>query len=143
MEKFIIGLEITKLSHKIVRALEAEIINSVDKNMSATTARIICYVVENNRQQSVFQKDIEEFMGLNRSSVSLILKTMEKNEFVKRQSIKGDGRYKKITPTKKAMDYHVKISEAFDKVEDKMKHGISDLEEFKNILATVSDNLEG
>lgn len=143
MEKFIIGLEITKLSHKIVRALEAEIINSVDKNMSATTARIICYVVENSRQQPVFQKDIEAFMGLNRSSVSLILKTMEKNELVNRQSIEGDGRYKKIIPTEKAMDYHVKISEAFDKVEDKMKVRISDLEEFKNILTIISDNLEG
>lgn len=143
MDKFIIGLEITKLSHKIVRSLEAEIINSVDKNMSATTARIICYVVEHSGNYDIFQKDIEEFMGLNRSSVSLILNGMEKNGFVLRKSIKGDGRYKKIVPTEKAKVYHVKITEAFDKVDAKMKDGLRDLGELKKMLTIINDNLEG
>lgn len=142
MEHFIIGLEITKLSHKIVRALEAEIIVSVDKTMSATTARIICFVTENCENQDIFQKDIEKFLGQSRASVSLTLNAMEKNGFITRQSIASDARYKKILPTEKAQQYHTKISKAFDTVEDRMKLGLQDLETLQHTLATIGNNLE-
>lgn len=142
MDKFIIGLEITKLSHKIVRALEAEIIASVDKNMSATTARIICFLVKDGIDQEIFQKDIENFMGLSRTSVSLILNNMEKNGFVQRKSIIGDARYKKIIPTDKAIIYCKQIEKAFDKVEDKMKVNLDDLNALQNMLITINKNLE-
>lgn len=141
MDRFIIGLEITKLSRKIVRALEAEIVTTVDENMSATTARIICCVVE-TYPQDLFQKDIEELMGLNRSSVSLTLNAMEKNEFITRESISDDGRYKSIKPTEKALFYHEKIAQAFDRVEEKMKIGVGDLDEFAKTLSVISENLE-
>lgn len=142
MKEFILGLEITKLSHKIIRALEAEIICSVDKNMSATTARIICYVVENYKEKDVFQKDIEEFMGLNRSSVSLTLSSIEKNDFILRSSVSHDARYKKILPTEKAINYYQKITNAFDKVEDKMKLGLDDFKSLSVVFDTINKNLE-
>lgn len=142
MKRFIIGLEINKLSHKIVRALEAEIIASVDKNMSATTARIITFVVSHNAHHDIFQKDIEYFMGLNRSSVSLILNNMEKNGFILRESVKDDARCKKIVPTEKALEYSKKIVVAFDKVEDKMKVGIKDLSKFEKLINKIEQNLD-
>lgn len=141
MDNFIVGLEITKLSHKIVRALEAEIITSVDKNMSATTARIICFVTENSMDKNISQKDIEKFMGLNRSSVSLILNSMEKNDFIRRETSVTDARYRHIVPTEKAKEYHTKISKVFDKVEDRMKVGLDDLEHLKETLLLISKNL--
>ncbi len=140
--QLIIGLEITKLSHKIVRALEAEIIASVDKNMSATTARIICYVVENGVEENLFQKDIEHFMGLNRSSVSLILNLMEKNGFILRRSIAEDARFKKIEVTEKAQLYYQKIIVAFDKIEMKMKANCPDLSQLAQTLTTINQNLD-
>ncbi len=142
MQPFIIGLEITKLSHKIVRALESEIVASVDKTMSATTARIICFVVEQSPTQDIFQKDIEQFLGLNRSSVSLIVSAMEKNDLLTRASVSHDARYKKILPTETAHAYHKKIVQAFDAVEDKMKANLADLSALAATLATIDKNLE-
>lgn len=139
---FIIGLEVTKLSHQIVRALEAQIIASVDKNMSATTARIICIVMEEGAQRDIYQKDIEKLMGLNRSSVSLILNKMEGKGLIRRQCVAEDARLKKIEPTELALRYHKQITRAFDKVEDKMKEGLPDLSAFADALAQIKQNLE-
>lgn len=74
MKDFIIGLEITKLSHKIIRALEAEIISSVDKNMSATTARIICfgvfgvkaYISSQTSNEIIYEMAVD-YLQINRS----------------------------------------------------------------------------
>lgn len=142
MKKFIIGFEITKLSRKILRTLEAEIIQSVDKHMSATTARIICYIVENESELNIFQKDIEKFMGLNRASVSLTLNSMQKNGFIHRESIDNDARFKRIISTQKSLEYYQKIILAFDKVEDKMKIGIDDLNKLEDLLEKIDGNLE-
>lgn len=142
MNHFIIGLELTKLNHKIIRALERELITSVDKNLSATTARIICYITENSPHQDIFQKDIEQFMGLKRASVSLILNTMEKNDFIVRQSVASDGRYKKILPTPKSQQYHQRIVQAFDTVEARMKLGLQELGVLQQALAIIDNNLE-
>ncbi|MFI3237557.1 MAG: MarR family transcriptional regulator [Lachnospiraceae bacterium] len=142
MDKFVIGIEVTKLSYRIGRALEAEIMESVDETMSATTARIISFAIENHGKCDVYQKDIEHFLGLNRSSVSLILKSMEKNGFVVRESLPEDARFKRILPTKKAYRYHEKIIEAFERVEDKMKVGIEDLQKLEKMIAHINENLE-
>lgn len=140
--QFIIGLEITKLSHKIVRALEAELITSVDKNMSATTARIVCYVVENGVNHNLYQKDIEHFMGLNRSSVSLILHRMEQNGLIHRHSLAEDARFKRIEASEKALADYQQITQAFDRVEAKMRRDIPNLSLLTQCLNTINQNLD-
>lgn len=43
-------------------------------------SRIIMYIYENNG--SIYQKDIESFISCNKSTLSSILNTMEKNELI-------------------------------------------------------------
>ncbi|MFI3258238.1 MAG: hypothetical protein R3Y36_08085 [Spirochaetales bacterium] len=139
---FIIGIEIAKTHNQIMRELEAEITVNVDKNMSATTARVICFVIEENKRRVVIGRDIEDFLSLKRSSISLILSTMEKNGFITRNSVDYNARIKHILPTEKAFLYYKKIIECFNRVEKKMKSDIKDIEKLKLLLDKITKNLE-
>lgn len=139
---FIIGIEIAKIHNQIMRELEAEITVNVDKNMSATTARVICFVIEENKNRVVIGRDIEEFLSLKRSSVSIILSTMEKNGFITRNAVDYNAKIKHILPTKKAFSYYKQIIDCFDRVESKMKTNIEDIENLKVLLEKITKNLD-
>ncbi|WP_317854894.1 hypothetical protein [Chakrabartyella piscis] len=139
---FIIGIEIAKIHNQIMRELEAEIIANVDKNMSATTARVICFVIEENKQRNIIGRDIEEFLSLKRSSVSLILSKMEENGFITRNAVSYNGKIKHILPTEKAVSYHKEIVTCFDRVEEKMKRNIAQIDTLKELLDDITTNLE-
>lgn len=139
---FIIGVEISKIHNQIMRELEAEIITNVDKNMSATTARVICFIIEEGKKHIVIGHDIEEFLSLKRSSVSLILSTMEKNGFITRNSVHYNAKIKSILPTEKAFSYYEKIVQCFDRAEIKMKKDIENIDELKFLLDKITENLE-
>lgn len=140
MTKHIVGLEVIRLGHLIVRALEKELVSCVDGNMSATTARIICLLVE-NKDRDVFQKDIEEFLYLKKSSVSLILNNMEQGNFIVRQSVSHDARLNKIACTPKAEAYYIKITTAFDRIEQLMSVNIEDKSLFVDTLQNIQNSL--
>lgn len=137
---FILGIEIAKIHNQIMRELEAEITTNIDKNMSATTARIICFVIEENKNRVIIGKDIEEFLNLKRSSVSIILSTMEKNGFITRNTVPYNAKIKHILPTQKAFTYYEKIVECFNRVEAKMKTDIEDIDGLKMFLDAITKN---
>ncbi|MFI3214671.1 MAG: MarR family winged helix-turn-helix transcriptional regulator [Eubacteriales bacterium] len=138
---FIIGIEIAKIHNQIMRELEYEITTHVDKNMSATTARIICFVIEENKKRTVIGRDIEDFLNLKRSSVSLILSTMEKNQFITRNTVPYNAKIKHILPTSKAFSYYEQIIKCFNRVELKMKNNIQNIDQLQDLLDAITENL--
>ena len=63
---------------------------------------IIRYLYE-NREQDIFQKDIEQRFAVGRSTVTNLIQLMEKKGFVKRESVKQDARLKKVILTEKGI----------------------------------------
>ena len=80
------------------RANKSATKNYID-SVTGTHGWVIRYLYD-NREKDIFQKDIEKTFGIRRSTVTVMLKTMEKNGLITRGSVPYDSRLKKITPSK-------------------------------------------
>ena len=60
----------------------------------------------------VYQKDIEEEFRIRKSTVTGILKLLEKNGFIRRESVPQDARLKRIVPTARAESLRPQILES-------------------------------
>ncbi len=119
------------MNHKRNESATKSYVDSV----TGTHGWVIRYLYD-NREKDIFQRDIEKTFGIRRSTVTVMLKTMEKNGLITRTSVENDARLKKITPTDKALDLHYKISGEIDALEEQMTKGISD-EEIESFVATL------
>lgn len=57
----------------------------------------------------VYQKDIEKVAYMSKSSVTAILKAMEREGYLRRVSVKHDARLKKLVLTKKSHDMEKRV----------------------------------
>lgn len=145
MNKLIIALEIAKLHHKIVRELENKISTAMGESISATHGQIICFLMENSHDRELYQRDIELFLGLKRSSISLILTNMQKNKLITREQVDFDARLNKIVLTDKAKELYHQVVVNFDHVEEKIRGEISeeDIALSMKTLNSFIENLHG
>ena len=69
---------------------------------------------------------------------------MEKNGFIKRESVANDARLKKIVLTEKAVKLHHCISEDIEKRERKLRKGLTDeeIEAFFSVIQKLKANME-
>lgn len=138
-----IGLHINKLSRIISRKVDAAVLNAIDDNITVSQAYVIDFITDNT-DRDIFQKDLELEFGLKRSSVSLMLNNMEKNDLIKRLPVPGDARLKKIVLTEKASEISKKISVAIDSVESRVSESLSEDEVhlFLNMLNKIRTDIE-
>lgn len=95
MEKNRTAYEIITLDHNIRRFLINEGKYSPIKNMpSQVQMRIVHYLIQ-NKDTDIYQRDLEKVLNLRRSTISGILKTMEKHNIIIRTDSKIDARSKK------------------------------------------------
>lgn len=116
MEKIRIGLELRSLSNLIRRYFE---FSSHKKEIESTTGNngwIIGYLA-NNAKNDIYQKDIEDYFTITRSTASKVLSLMEQKGLIQRQAVAQDARLKKIVLTDKAW----KIEEVMRKDAEKME----------------------
>ena len=97
-----IGPEIHCTDLKLSRNLSAHVRKSGVDEVTMMHGWIIRYLYE-NREQDIFQKDIEQRFAVGRSTVTNLIQLMEKKGFVKRESVKQDARLKKVILTEKGV----------------------------------------
>ena len=97
-----IGPEIHCADLKLSRNLSAHVRKSGVDEVTMMHGWIIRYLYE-NREQDIFQKDIEQRFAVGRSTVTNLLQLMEKKGFVRRESVKQDARLKKVILTEKGI----------------------------------------
>lgn len=97
-----IGPEIHCTDLKLSRNLSAHVRKSGVDEVTMMHGWIIRYLYE-NREQDIFQKDIEQRFAVGRSTVTNLIQLMEKKGFVKRESVKQDARLKKVILTEKGL----------------------------------------
>lgn len=130
-----IGMELSKLHHHLLRAIDAKL-STLDPNITVPQARIISYIQHEVGGQAVFQRDIEKFSGLQRSSVSLMLNNMEKNGLILRKKVENDARLKQIILTEKASAIAEEIYLAMKDVEQRLSISL-DEDEAKLLLKII------
>ncbi len=136
-----IVFELRKLSNMIRRKLDEERPEE-DKAITGLQGFTIGYLAR-NRDRDVFQRDIEKQFNVRRSSVTGLLKLMEKNGLVTRESVGHDARLKKLALTEKALEHHNRIMAYFDACEKQIRTGLSEEEArvFFDVLRKIEKNL--
>jgi DNA-binding MarR family transcriptional regulator len=104
---------------------------------------IISYISSMDNKP-VFQRDIDKTFSLRRPTTTEILKLMERNGLIKKESVESDLRLKRVVLTSKAKKINNDFEIFLDNMEDEMRSGISDedMETFFNVIMTMRQNLE-
>ena len=141
-EKRSIGYEIKVIDNMISRQI-ISLKHKCPLHITPVQVRILSYINEQN-QKEIYQKDLENIFNMRRSTVSGILKNMEKNNLIKRIDSPKDARIKQIilTDYSKDISKHMKIKrEEFDKkLEQNIKE--KDLEIFYKVIDQIKENIE-
>lgn len=136
--------EIKQLQNAVVRSICNEMKeNHVTIIPSLIQTEIIGYLIKNEKQD-IYQKDLENIFHLRRSTISGILKTLEKRGMIIRMHSKEDVRVKKIILTKEAKNQYKKVNQYLEKLEEKIISNISkgDLNIFYQVIEKMKQNIE-
>ena len=124
-----IGPEIHCADLKLSRNLSAHVRKSGVDEVTMMHGWIIRYLYE-NREQDIFQKDIEQRFAVGRSTVTNLLQLMEKKGFVRRESVKQDARLKKVILTEKG----IASQESFEDIVEHIEEELSKAYQKKNFI---------
>ena len=129
------GYEIKALSNLLRRkVLELSVTRSGD-DFTEMQVKVLGFLAQ-NRDQEICQKDIEEAFYIRRSTASRLLKRLESQGFITRQSVERDARLKQVVTTPKADALFQQVRERIDRVECLLTRGLTQ-EEIQQFLATV------
>lgn len=136
------GRLVRMLNHQLKRNQKPEEALE-DDELTPMQRHILNYILLETLHRNIYQKNIEEEFQVRKSTVSGILKLIEKNGFIYRESVKEDARLKRILPTKKAEALRPSILEHIHETEIRMTEGVSEQDLFlcKKVLYQMCQNL--
>ncbi len=110
--------------------------------ITANHMRIIAYLYQ-NRHRKIYQREIEEVFCIRRSTVTQVLRLMERNKLVRRKPAEEDARLNLVWLTPKALMLHKQGIDTIQKIEEETRKGISDeeLAIFMSVLSRMKANL--
>lgn len=129
---------VSKLSNKLRRRIDAL---SSKRELSGAQGKVLHFLLA--QTEDVFQKDIEEEYGLRPPSASELLKKMENNGLIRRESLPQDARMKRIIVCEKAMRYRESVLEDMTALEEDLLRGIpeQDQEVFFRVIDQMLENV--
>jgi DNA-binding MarR family transcriptional regulator len=97
-----------------------------------------------NQENPVYQKDVEAFLNIRKSSVSSAIKNLEKSGLITRSHNPEDGRYKRINLTAAGLSIYEETRKNSQLVETKLRTNLEDAEiEFlEKTFQKLKKNLE-
>lgn len=137
-----VGYEIKALSNLLRRkVLESAGAGDGDE-FTEMQVKVLGFLAH-NRDQEICQKDIEEAFYIRRSTASRLLKRLEAQGFIVRQSVERDARLKRVSTTPKADALCQQVMERIDNVESQLTRGISqaEVEQFLSTVEKLKQNL--
>ncbi len=143
MRKRDVGREIHALSNLLGRRIEAEKKQQGMQYVTPMQTWIIGYLHE-HKGQDIFQRDIERDFTITRSTVTGILKLMEKNGFIYRVSVPEDARLKKLILTDQGEAMHQAVRQHIEDTERMLVQGFTEeeVDTFLSMMDRVRVNLE-
>lgn len=139
-EKRAVGRCIGKLSNQIRRRLDSF---SAKSGISGSQGRVLHFILA--QTEDVFQRDVEQEFYMRPPSASELLKMMEKNGLIRRESAAKDARLKKIIVTEKAAALVGQVVPDLEELERDLTKGIKpeQLQVFFQVIEQMSRNLSG
>lgn len=116
-------------------------INNNHQPPTATQIRIINYIL--SRNEKIYQRDLEKNLNLTRATLSGVLKTMEKNNILKRTINTKDARSKEIIINEDIKEEFIKIKKKLYNAEKIITKGINkeEIDIFLKVLNKMKENI--
>ena len=113
-------------------------------SLTSIQALVLQYLIVESKKRDIFQKDLEEFLEIKPSSVTSLISNLERNGYLRRESLAKDGRYKKLVLTDKALEMEEDIEKRIDSYMKNMFLGISedDLKIFEKVILQMTENTQ-
>ena len=142
MEKKSILYQINLLNKLLVRNFLIDDKNNIISGITPTQMQIIEYILEKS-DKDIYQKDLEDVLNLRRATVSGVLKTMEKNELIKRIEYGDDARTKKIVLNDKTYQLFLNGKKKIKSIEKVLLNNITkeDLSVVYRVLNSMNENI--
>lgn len=138
-----IGPEIKAIDHLMQRKMYSNATSAGIDKVTIMHGWIIGYLYE-NRSNNIFQKDIESAFSISRSTVTNIVKLMEKKGYIQRVSVDNDARLKKLILTEKGIELNSVIRETVIENENRFNSILSQEEKdtFLHLIRKLRKGLE-
>lgn len=78
-----------------------------------------------NRDKDIYQRDLQQYFSVRRSTMTGILQAMEKEGMITRKPVDWDARLKKIELTDKAVQRQQKMHENIEAIEAQLSSGLT------------------
>jgi len=134
------GREVQNLANRF-RRLGDE--NLQKEGITISQLRVIAYISKHSGE-TVYQKTLEEYLGIRRSSVTGLLKNMEKSGLLERSGSDTDARVKIVSLTEKGRELDVKLKNYIHGLEEEMMKGFEEREKelLRTFLQRMLENLD-
>ena len=140
MFKNAIGPRVRKLSRYIKQNMNHRINELTNSQVTHVQARVLYYLEwMSDEGKDVYQKNIEEFLAVSKSTASEIISNLENNEYISRVKLENDGRLRKIVLLEKGYQTNKAIGETIENFENEMKNKLTEeeLETFFSIVEKI------
>ena len=113
-----------------------------DTPITSIQALILHYMIVESEKRDIFPKDLEEFLEIKGSSVTSLISNLERNGYLRRESLASDGRYKKLVLTEQTLAIQDDITERISEYMHSIFVGISedDLKIFEKVIMQMTEN---
>ena len=107
------------------RAMDTRIAAEVTPELTGVRGMLLGEIIcANNENRDVYQRDVEQWFHIRRSSVTAILQGMEQDGFITRSAVAKDARLKRLIATEKGRACHKQIKASIARFEDDLQSGI-------------------
>ncbi len=137
-----IGFEIRRLDHMLGRNMQAHVRAAGIDEVTLMHGWIIRYLYT-NQDKDVFQKDIEQYFSIGRSTVTNIIQLMERKGYIARESVEHDARLKKVVLTETGIRNQEMLEDLVESLDTRLVDGITDeeLSVFYSVIEKLKANL--
>ena len=97
-----------------------------DTPITSVQALILHYIIVESESKDIFPKDLEEFLEIKGSSVTSLIGNLERNGYLRRESLDSDRRYKKLVLTEQTLAIKDDITNRINEYMHSMFVGISE-----------------
>ena len=111
-------------------------------SLTSIQALILHYIIVKSEKKDIFPKDLEEFLEIKGSSITSLISNLERNGYLRRESLASDGRYKKLVLTEQTLAIQDDITSRINEYMQSIFVGISedDLKVFEKVIMQMTEN---
>lgn len=143
MAKEPLGKQLKSVSNLFSRRIHQLPLIHQGENLTPMQRMIIVVVHEKSKTGDVFQRDLEQFFSIRRSTVTGVLQLMEKRGLLLREPTAQDGRLKRIRLTETSNGLFALIQKNLEETEALLCQGLTkdEISFFSNILTKMEQNI--